>query len=59
LKEQGEKYLDDDIPEIDIWKWLLVIPWWRISFEYKRHMIDLKQKKVNEEKLVLKTDERK
>jgi hypothetical protein len=34
--------------ESEVWKWILVVPWWRISFEYKRHMIDIREKEKKE-----------
>jgi hypothetical protein len=44
------KYTEnDDNPAIEVWRWVLVVPWWRVIFECKRHMIDLKEKE--EEKI--------
>jgi hypothetical protein len=39
------KYQDDDEnPEVEIWKWILVVPWWCVFFEYNWYMIDLERK---------------
>jgi hypothetical protein len=35
-KYPEKTYFDDpNNPESEVWKWILVVPWWRISFEYK------------------------
>jgi hypothetical protein len=39
---------DEDDPQLDIWKCVLVVPWWRISFKYKMFKIDEEEKKKKE-----------
>jgi hypothetical protein len=47
LEEESDNYYQDDEsdPEVEIWKWILVVPWWRIIFEYKRFKLDQEAKK--------------
>jgi hypothetical protein len=38
---------DENNPTVEVWRWNLIVPVWRIVFEYKRMMID---KRLEEEK---------
>jgi hypothetical protein len=47
LEEETDNcYQDDESdPEAEIWRWVLIVPWWRIIFEYKRFKLDQEAKK--------------
>jgi hypothetical protein len=56
--EEKKKYCEsDDDPPVEVWKWCVVVPWWRIIFEYKRFKLDeeksLKEAVTDEKKVVL------
>lgn len=50
FKDQETYIEDDDNPKIEVWKWVLVVQWWRIIFKYKRNLIDEKEKENLENK---------
>jgi hypothetical protein len=44
-EELKNQYCEDEMdPEVDVWRWILVVPWWRIIFEFKRFQLDKKEK---------------
>jgi hypothetical protein len=54
-KRIGEKFKDKyteskDDPEIETWQWVMVVPYWRLIFEYKRVMIGKRLKEEKEQK---------
>jgi hypothetical protein len=38
LTKQFKESNDD--PPVEVWNWVLVVLWWRISFDYKRYKLD-------------------
>jgi hypothetical protein len=46
------RYTDDDNPDVEVCRLILIVPYWRIMFEYKRIMIDkrLEKEKLEKEK---------
>jgi hypothetical protein len=44
---EKQYFVDTENPEIEVWEWILV-PWWKISFEYKSNMIDLREREKKE-----------
>jgi hypothetical protein len=48
---------DDEDHEIEVWGWILVVPWWRIIFEQKRMALDAK-KNSDKEKPTAKIEEK-
>jgi hypothetical protein len=39
--EKMEYYNDNENPEVEVWRWILVVPWWRLIFEQKRQALDI------------------
>jgi hypothetical protein len=51
--EKKLKYMEDiDDLQVEIWRWNLVVPFWRLMFEYKRILID---RRLEEEKKAAKS----
>jgi hypothetical protein len=53
LAENRMEYMEsNEDPPVETWNWVLVVPWWRIIFEYKRFKID-EEKSIKEANVVV------
>jgi hypothetical protein len=47
-----EYYDDETNPKVEVWEWILVVPWWSIIIEQKRIALDSQKKDIFEKTTV-------